>query len=121
MVARHSILYTQLPDRFIAFDLYDRVEDSFVSRSVSSGILADKGIHQVPMLVSGQTLTRTDFLRMLDQQSAFSNEKLEGVCVRFEDVDRKLIIDRGKIVRGDFIAGNSHWSKNQILLNGIRR
>jgi atypical dual specificity phosphatase len=46
---------------------------------------------------------------------------MEGVYIRFEDRERKITTTRGKVVRGDFIAGNEHWSKGKIVWNGLKR
>jgi atypical dual specificity phosphatase len=58
-------------------------------------------------------------MAMLQRKSAYSSERVEGVYIRFEDERRRRTIGRGKVVRGDFIAGNEHWSKGRITLNGI--
>lgn len=119
MVARHSIHYTHLPDRFIAFDLYDRLEDTFVSRSVLSGILEETGMSQVPLLAAVESISKVEVLQMLKQKSAYSDATVEGVYVRFEDERRKVTDDRGKVVRGDFIAGNPHWAQGNITMNAL--
>jgi atypical dual specificity phosphatase len=65
-------------------------------------------------------IAKKDLMEMLTRTSAFSTtDRLEGVYVRFEDEKRSKTLDRGKIVRGDFIVGNEHWSKGRINFNGI--
>lgn len=119
VVATHSIHYETLPDRFLAFDLYDRLECAYVSRRILARLLDGKGICQVPLLVSCTAISRTKVMAYLEQTSAFSTQRIEGVYVRYEDEKRSKTVERGKIVRGDFISGNEHWSKGQIRFNGI--
>lgn len=126
MVAKHSIHYTQLPDFFLAFDLYDRVTHRFVSRSVLDSALCGSGIQQVPVLCQleeGHHLNRDQILRMIEGPSAYTETgtgtRREGVYIRLEDRTRTFTTNRGKVVRGDFIAGNEHWSRGQMVWNRI--
>lgn len=119
-VARHSVLYTKLPDRFIAFDLYDRLDATFTSRRALASLLRGAGVQQVPLLAETHSITREQILEMIQRPSAYSPDaRVEGVYVRFEDPDRQITVSRGKVVRGDFIAGNEYWAKGPLVLNGI--
>ena len=118
-VARHSIRYGSLPDRFLAFDLYDRLTGMFVSRRVLERVLRGTGIAQVPLVAEVDELSEEDLRGLMGRTSAFGAGRVEGVYVRFEDEGRKTSMRRGKVVRGDFIAGNEHWSKGKIELNGF--
>lgn len=42
---------------------------------------------------------------------------MEGVYVKIEGGG--VVSSRGKIVRGDIIAGNEHWSKGRIEFNRL--
>ena len=119
MVAKHSIHYTALPNRFIAFDLYDRLEETFLSRSKLALALRGSGIRQVPLITETEQITRNELLQMLRRKSAWTNGLVEGVYIRIEDDERATTVGRGKIVRSDFIAGNEHWSKGKVTLNGL--
>lgn len=146
MAARHSIGYTALPDRFIAFDLYDRLSETFWSRGYIDRVLEGTGIAQVPCLGQRDEISKDEILEMIQRPSAFidrqghdhghghgnghgerdqegteGGERMEGVYIRFEDPERKITTARGKVVRGDFIAGNEHWSKGKIVWNGLKR
>lgn len=118
-VARHSIHYTNLPDRFIAFDLFDRLAQTFTSRSALTAVLEDSGIAQVPLLARVESVTKNEMMEMLGRKSMFGDGKLEGIYVRWEDSERRYTEKRGKVVRGDFITGNDHWTKGRLVLNGI--
>lgn len=120
VVAMHSISYSALPDVFLAFDFYDRVTDTFASRELLSRLLQGTGIRQVPLirtLMNG--VSRQELLSHVSRTSAFYDGPVEGVYVRFEDPERLRTVDRGKVVRADFIAGNEHWSKGILKANGI--
>lgn len=120
LVATHSIAYLTLPDIFLAFDFYDRVTDTFASRDALSRLLHNTGIHQVPLVWrSVQGVTRNELVAMASRKSAFYDGPVEGVYVRFEDPERMVTVDRGKVVRVDFIAGNEHWNKGGLRLNAI--
>jgi atypical dual specificity phosphatase len=149
VAARHSIGYTALPDRFIAFDLYDRLSGAFWSRGYLDRVLEGTGIAQVPCLGQRDDVSKEEILDMIQRPSAFISghgnghehghgdrnnkgqgegyeeqrrgERMEGVYIRFEDPERKITTARGKVVRGDFIAGNEHWSKGKIVWNGLKR
>lgn len=121
MIARHSIHYTSLPAPFLAFDLFDRLDGTFLSRSALSSALRGTSIYQVPLIQETDSITKGEVLRLLERISAFSSERVEGVYIRTEDASRRLTLSRGKVVRRDFMAGNEHWSKGPLVLNGMTR
>ncbi|ORY80207.1 hypothetical protein BCR35DRAFT_304381 [Leucosporidium creatinivorum] len=125
MAAVHSVHYTHLPSPFLAFDLFDRSTSTFLSRSTLQLLLASlaPSIHLTPLLYSGPPKSTSELVQMIQGPSAFIREGEEGLQRRMEGVYVKIESDeggvrcRGKIVRGDFIAGNEHWSKGRIELN----
>ncbi|OBT64262.1 hypothetical protein VE03_06768 [Pseudogymnoascus sp. 23342-1-I1] len=118
MHAVHSVSYNALPDRFLAFDLFDRGEGKFVNRETLETLLNGTGIHITKVVESRETIPTDNELRELVQkQSAFAEGRVEGVVVKIED--KSWVKWRGKVVRGDFLAGNQHWSKNVMQENGI--
>jgi atypical dual specificity phosphatase len=122
MAARHSVHYDALPALFVAFDLYDRAAGAFASRDILERTLRGSGIAGVPLLRrlgDGERLARDDVLRMLQETSAYGAQRREGVYVRFEGGGRTT--GRGKVVRGDFIAGDTHWGRGPLVLNRVAR
>ncbi|PVF97953.1 hypothetical protein CPB86DRAFT_706003 [Serendipita vermifera] len=128
MVCVHSINYTSLPSEFLIFDLYDRVTASFASRDVLEAKVKGTKLHIVPMMEMRQnspeysegqlTLPSDEELRLMVQRpSQFYSGRVEGIYVKVERGGR--VVHRGKVVRGDFIAGNEHWTKGPLTLNGI--
>ncbi|KAJ3573068.1 hypothetical protein NP233_g2671 [Leucocoprinus birnbaumii] len=120
MYATHSIAYTDLPDLFIAFDLYDRSTGRFVDRVTLEAFLQGTSIELAPLMreLQDEWPSRSELLELIQSTSHFFNGRVEGVVVKVEN--RGYIQERGKVVRGDFIAGNDHWTKGIIRLNGIR-
>jgi atypical dual specificity phosphatase len=55
---------------------------------------------------------------MIQRTSKFYDGPVEGVYVKMERYGR--VLSRGKVVRGDFIAGNEHWSKGILRLNTLQ-
>ena len=127
MVCVHSIKYTRLPDRFLAFDFYDRSRKTFASRGVLEAKLEGTGIAIVPTLMrihgrleegAGPVMPSDEELKgMVQQPSRFYDGRVEGVYVKVEKDG--VVVGRGKVVRADFIAGNEHWTRGDLELNGI--
>mgnify|MGYP001575787628 CR=1 FL=1 len=118
MHAVHSVSYNALPDRFLAFDLFDRGEGKFVNRDTLETLLNGTGIHITKVMEKRETIpTDVELRALVQKQSAFSEGRIEGVVVKIED--KNWVKWRGKVVRGDFLAGNQHWSKNIMQENRI--
>ncbi|KAK2461400.1 hypothetical protein APHAL10511_005863 [Amanita phalloides] len=119
LFATHSIPYTHLPDRFLAFDLYDRSTDTFLDRKSLIVLLSMTSIHVVPPVYEGESMLSEAELRVMVQtQSKFWDGRLEGIYVKIEKEGK--VAFRGKVVRNDFISGNEHWTKGNLQVNGVR-
>jgi len=111
--ARHSVGYSELPDWFIAYDIYDKHEKIFVSRDILLEKLSQTSISLVPLVYEGE-LRDMDHLRaMVNGKSAFSDGRREGLVVRI--CDESKLVARVKLVREDFIAGNERWNRSEKL------
>lgn len=122
-----SVYYTHLPSPFLAFDLFDRSTSTFFSRASLHTLLTSlaPSIYLTPLLYSGPPKTNQELVQMIPEPSAFissrkdgSERRMEGVYVKTES-DERGVRCREKIVRGDFLAGNEHWSKGRIDFNGM--
>lgn len=120
-VAQHSIAYRRLPAPFLAFDLFDRFKGTFLSRRTLTTALEGTGIHQVPLIAERDNLTREHLVMLMKRRSEYADGPVEGVYVRFEDAERRITVDRSKVVRGDFVAGNEHWTRRPLVYNKIVR
>lgn len=128
MAARHSIPYHNLPGQFIAFDLFDKKRQKFMSRSRFHSLLQKAGIPVAPTIEvrtfephytkAAKKQFHSDIVRLLESKSAFRSDggAVEGVVLRVDTCDDCWLEDRFKIVRGDFVAGcqDGHWSKRAI-------
>ncbi|KAF5312508.1 hypothetical protein D9619_002544 [Psilocybe cf. subviscida] len=130
LAVTHSIAYTRLPDRFVAFDLYDRSLKRWLGTRVLRALLnadqeategnareqGDSIIKMVPTIYEGAEMpTQEVLLEMIQSQSAFYDGRVEGVYVKVEADG--WVRARGKVVRSDFIAGNEHWTKGNLRVN----
>ena len=110
--ARHSIPYDRLPDWFLGFDVYDKHTGDFLSYVCRSTMFEYMGIHPVPTLDHG-TFIIPELWDMLDQQSRFGPDKMEGIYIRSEGVS--VVYQRAKLVRPDFAQSIvEHWSKRYV-------
>ncbi|KDR85813.1 hypothetical protein GALMADRAFT_234907 [Galerina marginata CBS 339.88] len=116
--ATHSIPYTHLPDYFIAYDLFDRSTGAWADTKTLHNLLEATTIASVPLIRQGDMPTDTELLQMIQQPSAFYEGRVEGVYVKVE-VNGHVKL-RGKVVRSDFIAGNEHWTRGRIRVNGLK-
>jgi atypical dual specificity phosphatase len=118
MAAVHSISYTRLPKIFIAFDLYDRANGSFLDRMSLESLLHGSGIPLVPAIsVLDDLPSKSDLIQMVSQQSIFADGPVEGVYIKIEE--EGVVAERMKVVRANFIQGNEHWSKSILKANII--
>jgi hypothetical protein len=116
--ARHSLNYSQLPDWFLGFDVYDRNQGRFWSTRRRDQVFAEIGITAVPRRFKG----KADLLileRLLAKESSlFLDGPMEGLVIRKEDED--WLTDRAKLVRADFTqAITEHWSRRQVQWNQL--
>lgn len=75
VVAKHSVHYTNLPNFFLAFDIYGCLENSFVSWSVLTSALRGSSIAQVPLIKKAEAIKKAKILEMVQIQSAYSLER----------------------------------------------
>jgi hypothetical protein len=124
--ALHSTGYDCLPGYFVAFDLRCVLTDAFVSRPELELILRGTGIPQTPLLLTRPAAEgrlkanamMAEILRLVERKSTFAvDTPAEGVYVRLQ---RGLwTVDRAKIVRPHFIAGNEHWTRGGVKINEL--
>ena len=117
MAMRHSVAYTKLPDWLVAFDLYDRSLDRWADRDTLCRVLGGTEIRVVPVVHSGSMPPEQELVQMVQRQSSFTDGRVEGVYVKVERGGE--VVSRGKVVRGDFIAGNEHWTKGILQPNVV--
>lgn len=115
LFAKHSIHYTNLSDLFLAFDLFDTKTKCFLSREALSERLQGTNIHQVKEIEVEKADEQSLLHIVRSRQSSYYEGVVEGVYLRRQK-DGKTI-DRAKIVRSDFIAGDEHWNRRGVTPN----
>lgn len=114
--AKHSIYYDQLPDWFIAFDIYDKENDYYLSTELRNKFIQDLNMFIPPKLHYGKI-----DIADLDQyikQSKYGHEQSEGIYLRCDASDKLLV--RAKYVKSNFIQEtDEHWSKKKLISNKI--
>ena len=120
LFSKHSINYTNLPDYFIMFDLYDIGSNTFFSRDWIEKKIEGTGINLVPLIYRGKT-TIDKLKTLVQSKSQFYDGVVEGVYVRSCDTKTNKLKLRAKIVRGDFISGDEHWTKGKQTLNIVAK
>lgn len=117
---KHSINYENLPGYFIAFDLYDRKSKQFYSRNKLEELLSKTNIPLVKLIERTQFKKLDDLIKIATEtKSAYYDGLIEGVYVKKSDDN--WVVNRGKIVRSDFIAGDKFWSKGIHVINGLEQ
>lgn len=89
----------------------------FYSFSRLLELLQGTDIKTVPIIVDKISLTRKELLQMVSKESSFYDGPVEGIYIRLDSKD--YLIDRAKIVRPDFTAGNEEWDKGRLTANVI--
>ncbi len=114
--AMHSVFYSDLPDWFLGFDLFDKQEEQFFSISRRNEMFEEMGIEKVPEIAKGN-YSLSDIQMMLTQ-SILSNDLAEGLYLRIDQGD--WLFKRAKLVRSSFIQSiNGHWSRSSIKPNSL--
>jgi atypical dual specificity phosphatase len=124
LAAKHSIHYNNLPDYFIAYDIFDIKEEKFLDRTTFYEIMSSTNIPYLKPIVNNfeECNSREKIISFLNsKKSEFSTDSLiEGIYIRVDGVDG-FLKERAKIVRGDFVCGNEEWSKHRITPNIIKK
>eukprot|EP00794_Sanderia_malayensis_P014062 gene14061-15528_t len=126
LYAKHSILYTNLPSYFIAFDIYNSDKKKFLSSSRRDKILQRSGIATVPLIDEKQFKNVEELLSLLQTPSKFYDGPVEGIYLRINDdkqkqndvADQGFLLNRAKIVRPGFIQNiEAQWTRQKFTKN----
>ena len=118
LYAKHSIGYNNLPDYFLAFDLYNKKNKLFYNRDILVDKLKNTNIHYVREMFKGKIKDKNQLLKMIEEKSYYTDSKVEGIYLKIFEGD--YIKGRCKLVRNDFICGNEHWTKGGIQKNTVK-
>lgn len=106
MVQQHGMEYTNLPDWFVAFDVYDWESGRYLAPHRAIPALHNAGFSTVPLIGEKNILTNYEQLETFANiYSAFSPDKLvEGIYLKVDD--GSWVTGRFKMVREGFIQGS---------------
>jgi ATP-dependent RNA circularization protein (DNA/RNA ligase family) len=114
--AVHSVEYDRLPDWFLGFDVYDRAARALWDTARRDTLLAELGLHAVPLLVRGHSSISE--LPSFLGRSRLGAGPMEGVVVRRESGG--FTTARAKLVRAEFTqAIEDHWSRAPLCRNAL--
>jgi ATP-dependent RNA circularization protein (DNA/RNA ligase family) len=114
--AVHSVQYTQLPDWFLAFDVYDRSRGEFWSAVRRDEFVRNLGLELVPRMGKGRF--SLEELQGLLGRSLLTEAPAEGLYVRWDEGEH--LAARAKLVRPEFVqAIEEHWSRRPLRANAL--
>jgi ATP-dependent RNA circularization protein (DNA/RNA ligase family) len=118
--ARHSLHYVNLPDWFVAFDVFDRTVSRFWSTSRRNALARRLGLSVVPTLLQGTTSLPTLKSLVESTSSQFGGGPVEGMVIRKQSSD--WLTMRAKLVRAEFVQEiGEHWRQRPIEWNQLHR
>jgi len=115
MYYRHTVPYDQLPDWFIAFGMWDTLEDTFLPFHETRSISMTIGVAVVPVLFDGVVSSVSHLMGMI-QQSRFGTHQMEGVVLHSPDGSVRckhvtsaftVSVDHGRHWRADMRVKNA--------------
>ncbi|MBD5513691.1 MAG: RNA ligase family protein [Lachnospiraceae bacterium] len=114
--ACHSVKYDRLPDWFLAFDLYDKQNQRFLSVHKRDMRIKTTTLNIVPSL--GYGLWAKEELPNLFSISKVGNSNSEGIYLRLDNSD--WLLKRAKMVRPEFRQQiEEHWSRKPLEKNWL--
>jgi hypothetical protein len=115
LYAEHGTPYDQLPDYFIAYDLYDTAREQFLPTVEVRELCDILGISYVSNLTVPDSVDA--LLNLASQQSEFSTTALrEGLYLRIEE--KGACVSRAKLVRPGYRPRtNEQWAREGIVPN----
>ncbi|MDO4321368.1 MAG: RNA ligase family protein [Lachnospiraceae bacterium] len=115
--AVHSVYYSMLPDLFIAFDVFDKLENKFFSVNERNKML--KNLPIVVVHQCGKGVYSLKDLEYFFDKSFYGEDLCEGIYIRQDE--GKWLKHRAKMVRKEFQQCISeHWSKKELKLNKVK-
>ena len=116
----HQIFYDELPDYFLAFDIWDG--HRYLDLQSRSDMLHKLGFAEVPLIYSGDNLDVEDVLCIADglsvsNKSRFSSSEIfEGIVIK--NYEKQLY---GKYVRREFMESMEiHWLEQPLIENKLK-
>ena len=150
LYAKHSVYYDALPHYFMEFDIYDKVENVFLSTKKRQELLKDLPVVSVKVLAEGEFFKENDILKYIGTSNFISKNHLDNLtktceslgidkdkCLRETDNSRLMeglyikveengiVVDRLKYVRYSFlqtvVESGTHWLDRPIVPNKLNK
>lgn len=116
LFAQHVIGYTQLPDVFVAYDLFNPKDGKFIDTGKSRNLLQSVGFSVVPFIAAGE-FEPAMLTALRDGPSAYSPDaQREGIYLK--GCDGEFLNYRLKMVRPDFHT-DEQWVKKDLIKNKV--
>jgi len=116
--AQHSISYDRLPDWFLGFDIFDKLEMKFFSCTRRNDVFQELCVTPAPLIKRGY-FTLAEIQSFLSSPSQVGRTPAEGLYLRFDQGD--WLVKRAKLVRPTFIQSvGQHWTRTAIKVNRLR-
>lgn len=104
MVQQHGMYYDNLPDMFVAYDLYDQDRGQYMDPNHAAAALCLSGFATVPMLKFGKVANYEELEALANLPSKFSTD-LPGEGIFVKAGDGGWTTCRFKMVRQGFVQG----------------
>jgi ATP-dependent RNA circularization protein (DNA/RNA ligase family) len=118
VAAVHSLDYAELPDYFLVFDVYDRLEQRFWSTARRNALAIQLGLRPIQQLGAGHFSLQSLRHMINTTQSAYREGACEGIYLRIEDAN--WLQDRAKLVHPDFVQSiGVHWRTRALRWNAL--
>lgn len=117
LYAKHSIHYSDLPDYFLAFSVWN--DRTCLSWDDTITRLNELGLKSVPVLYRGEY--SEDVIKKLTTNECFYDGTHEGIVVRvsgsfdYDDFSKSVV----KWVRANHVQTDKHWTKQEIIPNKV--
>ena len=103
MIQQHGMLYNELPDWFIAYDIYDYEKLHYLDPKKSCDILLTCGFKFISNLLVGKLENYETLEQLANATSSFTNSQREGIIIKISDGE--FITNKFKMVRQGFNQG----------------
>ncbi len=117
LLVQHGVVYDQLSSFFMAFDVLDKTNNTFLSCAAMRELLKDSGIATVPVLASAWNGSLKQLEEMVQKSQFSTTETCEGVYIRFET--DQICKERLKYRRKTFTAGRTDFA-TRVAYNKLK-
>lgn len=118
LYALHGIVYDNLPDYFVPFELYNPWDGFSLDPGAARCYIEDAGFALPPLLHRGPVESWEHLEALCNEPSPFSTkDRREGIFIKVSD--GKRITHRFKMVRQGFTQG-CNWNEHELVRNSLK-